>query len=193
MRMFKEEVILKGCRDGKRNAQKQLYDRFVSPMLAVCLRYARSRDEAEDLLQEGFLKVFQNINSFRQQGSLEGWIKRIMVNHALNHFKKNRKIPFFEDVTEINEQDIIDTNDDIQVSAPIPPEKLLSLIQTLPEGYRMVFNLYVFEDYTHKDIAVAMNISENTSKTQLMKARRYLQKLLIDFLPQQKTALVDEK
>lgn len=191
--MFKEEAILKGCREGKRQAQKQLYDRFVSAMLSVCLRYSRSKDEAEDLLQEGFLKVFQNINSFRQQGSLEGWIKRIMVNHALNHHKKNRKTPYFEDVDDVNEQEIVDLHEEVPITTPISPEKLLELIQRLPEGYRMVFNLYVFEDYTHKDIAIAMNISENTSKTQLMKARRQLQKMIIDFLPNTETALVNEK
>ena len=191
--MFKEEAILKECREGKRHAQKQLYERFVSPMLAVCLRYARSRDEAEDLLQEGFLRVFHNINTFRQQGSLEGWIRRIMVNHALNHHKKNRKVPFFSDVDEINENEIIDQNEDLEITDPVPPEKLLEYIQSLPEGYRMVFNLYVFEDYNHKDIALAMNISENTSKTQLMKARRHLQKKVNELLHRNEIALVNEK
>ena len=191
--MFKEEIILKGCQEGKRHAQKELYDRFVSTMLAVCLRYARSRDEAEDLLQEGFLRVFQNINTFRQQGSLEGWIKRIMVNHALNHHKKNRKTPFFEDVDEISESEIIDQEENPEITEPVPPEKLLNFIQSLPEGYRMVFNLHVFEDYSHKDIALSLNISENTSKTQLMKARRHLQKKINDFLQKEEIALVNEK
>ena len=93
--MFDEQGILKGCREGRRSEQKQLYEKYVSPMLAICLRYSKSRDEAEDLVQEGFLKIFQNINTFRNNGSLEGWIKRIMINHALNQYKKNRKVPFF--------------------------------------------------------------------------------------------------
>jgi RNA polymerase sigma factor (sigma-70 family) len=191
--MVKEESILKGCKEGKRSAQKQLYDQYVSVMFAICLRYAKSQDEAEDLLQEGFLKVFQNINSFRQQGSLEGWIKRIMVNHALNHYKKTRKSLFFEDVDEINELEILDRDEENELTEPIQPEKLLEFIQSLPEGYKMVFNLYVFENYGHKEIAATLNISENTSKTQLMKARRHLQKKVHDFLPKQDKVLVDEK
>jgi RNA polymerase sigma factor (sigma-70 family) len=191
--MVKEESILKGCKEGKRSAQKLLYDHYVSVMFAVCLRYAKNHDEAEDLVQEGFLKVFQNINSFRQQGSLEGWMKRIMVNHALNHYKKNRKELFFEDVNEINELEILDQNEETDLPEPIPPEKLLEFIQSLPEGYRMVFNLYVFEDYGHKEIAATLNISENTSKTQLMKARRYLKKRVSDFLPKQEKVLVNER
>ena len=191
--MVKEESILKGCKEGKRSAQKQLYDQYVSVMFAICLRYAKSQDEAEDLLQEGFLKVFQSINSFRQQGSLEGWIKRIMVNHALNHYKKTRKSLFFEDVDEINELEILDRDEENELTEPIQPEKLLEFIQSLPEGYKMVFNLYVFENYGHKEIAATLNISENTSKTQLMKARRHLQKKVHDFLPKQDKVLVDEK
>ena len=191
--MVKEESILKGCKEGKRSAQKQLYDQYVSVMFAICLRYAKSQDEAEDLLQEGFLKVFQSINSFRQQGSLEGWIKRIMVNHALNHYKKTRKSLFFEDVDEINELEILDRDEENELTEPIQPEKLLEFIQSLPEGYKMVFNLYVFENYGHKEIAATLNISENTSKRQLMKARRHLQKKVHDFLPKQDKVLVDEK
>ena len=191
--MFDEQTILKGCREGKRNAQKQLYEKFVSSMFTVCLRYARSRDEAEDLLQEGFLRIFQNINSFRQQGSFEGWMKRIMVNHALNQHKKSRKSPFFEDVDEVSESELLTFQDDQEVNSPVPPEKLLELIQSLPEGYRMVFNLYVFEDYSHKEIASSLNITENTSKTQLMKARRHLKKKINELYPSSEIALVNER
>jgi RNA polymerase sigma-70 factor (ECF subfamily) len=191
--MFDEEIILKGCREGKRNAQKQLYDRYVSSMLAICLRYSKSRDEAEDLIQEGFLKIFQNINTYRKHGSLEGWIKRIMINHALNQYKKNRKIPFAEDVEEINENEILSFDEEVEYSEPVSPETLLAMIQSLPEGYRMVFNLYAFEGYSHKEIAEAMNFSENTSKTQLMKARRQLRKKYSDYTNMKETALVNER
>jgi len=191
--MFDEEIILKGCREGKRSAQKQLYDKYVSSMLAICLRYSKSRDEAEDLIQEGFLKIFQNINTYRKHGSLEGWIKRIMINHALNQYKKNRKIPFAEDVEEINENEILSFDEEIETSEPVPPEALLGMIQSLPEGYRMVFNLYVFEGYSHKEIAEAMNFTENTSKTQLMKARRQLQKKYYEYTNLTETALVNER
>jgi RNA polymerase sigma factor (sigma-70 family) len=191
--MFDEEIILKGCREGKRIAQKQLYEKYVSSMLAICLRYSKSRDEAEDLIQEGFLKIFHNINTYRKRGSLEGWIKRIMINHALNQYKKNRKIPFAEDVDEINESEILLFDEEIDNIEPVPAETLLSMIQSLPEGYRMVFNLYVFEKYSHKEIAEAMNISENTSKTQLMKARRQLQGKIFEFTNMKETALANER
>ena len=191
--MFDEQGILKGCREGRRSAQKQLYERFVSPMLAICLRYSRSRDEAEDLLQEGFLKIFQNINTFRNHGSLEGWLKRIMINHALNQYKKNRKVPFTEDVEDIPEAEILFDNEEMEDSVKVPPEKLLEMVQALPEGYRMVFNLFVFEEYTHKEIAETLNISENTSKTQLLKARRQLQKKVFEFMNLKETALVNER
>jgi RNA polymerase sigma factor (sigma-70 family) len=191
--MFDEENILKGCREGKRIAQKQLYDKYVSLMLAICLRYSKSRDEAEDLLQEGFLKIFQNINTYRKQGSLEGWIKRIMINHALNQYKKNRKIPFAEDVDSINENEILSVHEEIEKNEPVPAETLLAMIQSLPEGYRMVFNLYVFEGYSHREIAEAINFSENTSKTQLMKARRQLQEKIFEYTNMKETAFVNER
>ena len=191
--MFDEQGILKGCREGKRSAQKQLYERFVSPLLAICLRYSKSRDEAEDLLQKSFLKIFQNINTFRNHGSLEGWIKRIMINHALNHYKKNRKTPYTADVEEINETDILTDTEEFENAEPVPPGILLEMVQSLPEGYRMVFNLFVFEEYSHREIAETLNISENTSKTQLMKARRHLQKRIAEFINLKETALVDER
>ena len=191
--MLIDETILQGCIEGKRNAQYELYRKFASTMLGVCLRYAQSREEAEDILQEGFLKVFQKIASFRQEGSLEGWIKRIMINHALNRFRKNRKQPFYEDIEEINETEIIDTNETAAISETYPTEVLLSMIQSLPQGYRVVFNMYVFEDFSHKDIAESLNISENTSKTQLMKARRLLQKKLEEFKQKQRLTIIDGK
>jgi RNA polymerase sigma-70 factor (ECF subfamily) len=162
-------------------------------MLGVCLRYSQSREEAEDILQEGFLKVFQNIASFRKEGSLEGWIKRIMINHALNRFRKNRKLPFYEDIEEINETEIIDTNEEPAISEPFLAEILLSMIQSLPQGYRVVFNMYVFEDFSHKEIGETLNISENTSKTQLMKARRLLRKKLEEFKQKQHLAFANGK
>ncbi len=191
--MFIEETILQGCIEGKRNAQYQLYRKFSSIMLGVCLRYSQSREEAEDILQEGFLKVFQNIASFRKEGSLEGWIKRIMINHALNRFRKNRKLPFYENIEEINETEIIDTNEEPAINEPFLAEILLSMIQSLPQGYRVVFNMYVFEDFSHKEIGETLNISDNTSKTQLMKARRLLRKKLEEFKQKQHLAFANGK
>ena len=182
--MLIDETILQGCIEGKRNAQYQLYRKLASTMLGVCVRYSQSRQEAEDVLQEGFLKVFQNIASFRKEGSLEGWVKRIMINHALNRFRKNRKQPFYEDIEEINETEIIETIEESAINESYPAELLLTMIQSLPPGYRVVFNMYVFEDFSHKEIAETLNISENTSKTQLMKARRVLRKKLEEYKQQ---------
>jgi RNA polymerase sigma factor (sigma-70 family) len=175
--MAVEDSILAGCIAGKRSAQQQLYLRFSSTMMAVCVRYAGNRQEAEDILQEGFLKVFSNISSFRKEGSLEGWIKRIMINHALNRYRKSRREPFLEDIDEINETEILDTYGET-IQENIPAGELMEMIRSLPKGYRMVFNMHVFEEYGHKEIAEALGITENTSKTQLMKARRMLRKML---------------
>jgi RNA polymerase sigma factor (sigma-70 family) len=175
-----ETHILEGCIAGKRKFQYLLYQKFAPAMLAVCYRYSQDRMEAEDILQEGFLKVFQKITTYRQEGSLEGWIKRIMINHALNRFRKNRQTPFLEDIAEINETEILNENEPANPVEPIPAETLLALIQSLPQGYRLVFNLYVVEDFSHKEIAETLNISENTSKTQLLKARRLLRQKIED-------------
>jgi RNA polymerase sigma-70 factor (ECF subfamily) len=172
--MIVDESILEGCIAGKRDAQYQLYRKFASSMLAICFRYAKNRDEAEDFLQEGFMKVFQNISSFRREGSFEGWMKRIMINNALNELKKNRKMPFLEDIEMINETEIIDQDAFRGTQDPVPADVLQEMIRSLPEGYRIVFTLYVMEEYSHKEIAETLNISENTSKTQLLKARRTL-------------------
>ncbi|MEI7490086.1 MAG: sigma-70 family RNA polymerase sigma factor [Bacteroidota bacterium] len=172
--MVIDEKIVKDCIAGKRQAQKLLFDTFAPLMLGVCIRYCRDRDEAEDILQEAFIKVFQNIHSFRGEGSLTGWIKRVVVNHAINYINKRNKIARHEKIDEIRETEIIDMNEVIEFPEEYNPALLLKLIQELPSGYRTVFNLHIFEDYGHKEIAEALGISENTSKTQLFKARRWL-------------------
>jgi len=176
--MSVEAEILQGCINGEREAQEQLYRRFAPTMLGICMRYTKSRDEADDVMQEGFIKVFSNIHRFRQEGSFEGWIKRIMVNTALNHYHKAQKLNSHRNIDDIRETDIIDDN------TPMPKtrftqKQMLDAIQELPEGYRKVFNMYVFEKYKHKEIAEMLDISVNTSKSQLSKARIYLKKVLI--------------
>ncbi len=176
--MIVEDSILEGCIAGKRSAQALLYKKFAGTMLGVCMRYSSSRVEAEDIAQEGFIKVFQRITSFRKEGSFEGWMKRIMINQALNHYRKSRKVPYHSVIEEIDETEILDMEEPEPLN-PIPADTLLAMIQKLPEGYRMVFNLYVFEEYSHKEIAESMNVSESTSKTQLLKARRLLRKNIL--------------
>lgn len=172
-----DEQIIQACIDGNRIAQEKLYKKFASQMLGVCLRYTNSYDEAEDILQEGFIKVFLNLENFRKEGSFEGWIKRIMINTALNHYHQNKKNLENKDFDEIKEIEIIDEDDEIEI--PYSEDEMLEAFQNLPDGYKTVFNLYVFEDFKHKEIADQLNISVNTSKSQLSKARTYLQKSLV--------------
>lgn len=168
-----EEIILRGCRKGKAKAQRELYDRYATTMLGVCLRYVKNKAEAEDVLQEGFIKVFKNLKNYNGEGSLAGWIYRIMVNTALNYLRSKKKIQFVE-----YEGNVPDTSDDSQVEPPFSKQQFMDAIHDLPDGYRTVFNLYVLEGYKHREIADILEISINTSKTQLAKARQMLKKTL---------------
>jgi RNA polymerase sigma-70 factor (ECF subfamily) len=171
-----EEQIIDGCIAGERRIQKLLYDRYSPTMLGICMRYSKSQDEAQDIMQDGFVKVFTNIDTFRKQGSFEGWIKRIMVNTALNHYHKNQK-NMHQNIDDIRENKILDDSVPEQ-KLPYTQMEMLQAIRSLPEGYSIVFNLYVFEKFKHREIAEQLNISVNTSKSQLSKARIYLQKSL---------------
>jgi len=173
--MDKELKLIEGCLAGKRKAQNEFYSRFAPALFGICLRYASNKFEAQDMLQEGFIKVFSSLASFENKGSIEGWIKRVVVNNALNYLRAKAKLQFTSDLSEI--ENLADNIPEIDETAPPPDSNtMLGLIQQLPEGYRMVFNLYVMEDYSHKEIAEIAGISENTSKTQLMRARNLLQK-----------------
>ena len=165
------EQLIKRCIDNDPVAQELLYRRFAAKMFGVCLRYAPNKMEAEDILQEGFVKVFNNLKKFRGDGSFEGWIRRTMVNTAINHYRRN--VRYFQDI-DIDSVDIHDTFDKDGISN-LTEAELLKLVQELPEGYRMVFNLYVIEGYSHKEIGEQLNIAENTSKSQLSRARGVLQ------------------
>jgi RNA polymerase sigma-70 factor (ECF subfamily) len=144
-------------------------------MLAVCRRYTNSLEDAEDVLQDGFIKVFNNLDKYRRDGSLEGWVRRIMVNTALNQYRSNLKTLYQLDIDELQQviEDARPSNFD-KLNANV----LLKMIETLPDGYKLIFNLYEIEGYAHKEIAEMLNISINTSKSQLLKARRVLQKKL---------------
>jgi len=172
-----EEQIIDGCIAGDRRAQKMLYDQHSPTMLGICYRYSKSSDEAQDIMQDGFIKVFSNIESFRRQGSFEGWIKRIMVNTALNHYHKNQKL-LHQNIDDIRETKIIIDDDGPKRKLPFNQMEMLQAIRSLPDGYSVIFNLYVFEKYKHREIAEMLNISVNTSKSQLSKARNYLKKVL---------------
>jgi RNA polymerase sigma factor (sigma-70 family) len=181
-----EEILIKQCIDWDRTAQKKLYERFCSKMFAVCLRYSSGREEAEDTLQEGFMKVFNNLVNFKSEGSLEGWIRRILVNTALEKFRK-KKIQFVSMNSSLNGNGLnghsngqahhepVTTSDAI---GHMEMKELLGLIQKLPPGCRTVFNLYVIDGFKHKEIAEQLGISEGTSKSNLSDARAMLQKAL---------------
>ena len=190
--MLPEDKLIELCKKGKQQAQEELYDRFSSAMLATCMRYTGNRAEAEDLLQEGFIKIFKNIYDFRykNQGSLAAWIKRIMVNTSISYLRKKKQLMFIENIESYNsfenDEEIIDENDSNYPDS----EQLMKLISELPEGYRLVFNMYVFEDYGHKEIAQMLGITEGTSKSQLSKARLYLQKQLNNMKESKKKLLL---
>ena len=175
--MVPEKNIIEGCIAGDRYMQKLLYQKFASKMLGICMRYCKSKDEAEDVLQDSFIKIFKNITTFKEAGSFEGWIKRIVVNTALNNYRSNFKRYFQTEIDEIHETSQMQhiANDSLS------EKELLKMIKELPEGYRMVFNLYAIEGYTHKEIGEMLEISENTSKSQLSRARVYLQKKLTEY------------
>jgi RNA polymerase sigma factor (sigma-70 family) len=170
-----EQLLIKGCAAGERAFQTKLYNLFAPKMLGVCLRYARNREEAEEILQEGFLRVFTYITTFKGAGSFEGWIRKIMVNCALARYRNKSSL---QPVIRLNTSghDVIDSAD---ISSNLDAKELLNLVQTLPAGYRIVFNLYVFEGYKHREIAEVLGISEGTSKSNLSDARSFLQKALM--------------
>lgn len=151
-------------------AQKQLYERYAPRMYGISLRYAGHTLEAQDILQEGFIRVFQKLNQFRFQGSLEGWIRRIFINTAITLAKREMKFSRREELTSKHQT----ADDDLDGLERLSQQDLLYLIQQLPTGYRTVFNLYEIEGYTHSEIGKMLKISENTSKSQLFAARRSL-------------------
>src|SRR6187455_1083572 len=173
--MLSENELIEGCRKGNRASQKALYDRYCRKMLVVCLRYSKTTAEAEDILQEGFVKVFNAIKDFRQESKLETWITRIMVNTALNAQRKKMYLYPMVDV-----EDLRLPEQEVSLSG-IHFNQLLELIQSLPQGCQIVFNMFAIEGYSHKEIAELLGISEGTSKSQFARAKSLLQqKLLIE-------------
>ncbi len=173
--MYTDHELIARCLANDPKAQEFLYKRFSRLMYGVCLRFARNTLEADDILQEGFIKIFTYLKDFRHEGSLEGWVRRTIINTAINYYNsrvndwRETSIEKAESYQAVAEDTLerISTND------------LLKLIQELPEGYRIVFNLYVIEGYTHQEVAEMLNISENTSKSQLSRARAALQQRIV--------------
>jgi RNA polymerase sigma factor (sigma-70 family) len=173
--MYTENEIIDGCIKKNRNMQKILYDKYASKFYVICLRYVYDKAEADDILQDGFLKIFTNIGQFSREHSLEGWMRRVIVNTAITHYKKNQKHYFQKELEDINETDIENFN---VLDAEFTQDELLQTIQRLAEGYKMIFNLYAIEGYKHKEIAEMLNIDEATSKSQFHRARKIIQEKL---------------
>jgi RNA polymerase sigma factor (sigma-70 family) len=166
-----EVDIIEGCVNGNRISQKALYDRFASKMFGLCLRYAPDYHTAEDLLQEGFVKIYYNIYKYNGSGSFEGWMKRVFINHAIEQLRRNDRYFGAEDIDKIPEN-VTGGNDIIN---KLNMDDLLNLVRSLPTGYRTVFNLYVIEGFSHKEIAEMLGVTEGTSKSQLARAKTMLQ------------------
>ena len=165
-----DNTLVKECLNENSKAQKALFDKFAPKMLSVCLRYMKNTEQAEDALQDGFIKVFRYLKSYENTGALEGWIRRIIVNTCLDELKKNKKLLLNVSVEEVEYK--LESNDFVQEQ--MMADDLLKLIQSMPEGYRVIFNMFAIEGYTHQEIATKLGISESTSKSQYLRARGYL-------------------
>lgn len=164
------------CLKGDQRAQKALFEKFSGKMMSVCMRYAGERQRAEDMLQDGFVKVFQHLNKFRGQGSFEGWIRRTVMNTALDHLRKETKLAVDVDISEAEYL----AGDKESSVGRLRVEEMMQIIAKMPVGYRTVFNMYAIEGYSHQEIAEALGVTESTSKTQYRKARTYLMNLIVE-------------
>ncbi|MCD6069287.1 MAG: polymerase, sigma-24 subunit, subfamily protein [Bacteroidetes bacterium] len=169
--------IVEGCRSGDHSAYKLLFKRYYRQLLGIALRYSRNREEAEDTVQDAFIKIFQGIGSYRDSGSFEGWIKRIVQYTAINSYKNNLRSHMHVDICD-TETELSDKSFE-QFFYDFDPEEIIGFLQQLPEGYRMVVNLYFIDGYSHKEISGMLDISTGTSKSQLFKAKNFLRHLMI--------------
>jgi RNA polymerase sigma factor (sigma-70 family) len=173
--VLSDEVLIEGCKKHDRHMQQKLYDKYSKSMYVVSLRYCRMQQEAEDILQEAFIKVFQSIGRFRGECTLPYWIKRVVVNTALNHQRSKLYMFPMVDITDLNNQ-----GDQANVLSDLCYEELLELVQALPDGCRIIFNLHAIEGFKHQEIAEMMKISEGTSKSQYARAKMLLQAKVIE-------------
>jgi RNA polymerase sigma factor (sigma-70 family) len=170
-----EEALIKGCLGNEASAQLELYRLYSPRMLSVCYRYAKSREDAEDMLQEGFIKVFTQIKQFRNEGVLEGWIRKIMVHTCINHLKKNRK---FSDSVDIIFAGAMPVGEEA-IPSIIQAKQVVECIRMLPMGYRTVLNLFAIEGYSHREIGRMLDIEESTSRSQYTRAKAMLEDILL--------------
>lgn len=170
-----EELIIAGCMHNDPSSQRELYNRFSAKMMSVCYRYAQGREDAEDMLQEGFIKVFTQIHTFQNKGAFEGWIRRIMVHTCINFLKKNKK---FTDNVDIAHAGYLHIKEET-IPSIMQAKQVIECIRMLPVGYKTVLNLYAIEGYSHREIANMLDIEESTSRSQYTRAKSMLENILI--------------
>jgi RNA polymerase sigma factor (sigma-70 family) len=170
-----EDLLIQGCLRNEASAQQELYHRYSPKMLSVCYRYAKSREDAEDMLQEGFIKVFTQIHQFQNRGALEGWIRRIIVHTCINNLKKNKKFSDSVDIIHAASVPVREEN----IPSILQAKQVVECIRLLPMGYRTVLNLYAIEGYSHKEIAAILDIEESTSRSQYTRAKAMLEDILV--------------
>ena len=170
-----EEAILKGCLQNEAASQRELYNRYSPKMLSVCYRFAQNREDAEDMLQEGFIKVFSQIHTFENRGAFEGWIRRIVVHTCINILKKNNR---FNEMVDIIHATAVQVREE-SIPSIIQAKQVVECIRMLPIGYRTVLNLYAIEGYSHREIGEMLDIEESTSRSQYTRAKAMLEDILI--------------
>lgn len=171
--MFNLEQVIEGCIKNKRKAQIELYTHYAPMLMAVCLRYVADKSEAEDILQDSFFKILKNIKEYKGKGHFENWMKKIVVNTAITNFHREKKHYYHEEIETVKDVDLqikITPHHELEV------KELYELLKTMPEGYRIIFNLYAIEGFKHKEIAEKLNIDESTSKTQYLRAKNWIVK-----------------
>lgn len=175
--MMEISQLIAACKKQNRNAQKELYEQFAPKMMGVCLRYSNNRENAEDLLHDGFIQAFTHISSFQGKGSFEGWLRKIFVNLALQNFRDEKKSKLINsDVNDLNIEIVDHVEENIEDIIGISNSEILKMIAELPQGYRAVFNLYVFEDMSHREIGQMLGITEVASRSQYSRAKSLLKK-----------------
>ena len=184
-----DNSLADGCKAGDRNAMRALYERFYSPMPGVCMRYAANYADAEDFVQDGFIKVFSDIRSFKGTGSLEGWIRRVIINSVLMQLRKSKKEYAYDNmeiVMDASDEELSknesESNENPVDILELSQQEAVEIIQTLPDGFRKVLNLYVIDGYKHREIAEMLNISVGTSKSQLNRARKLMKQKLVEHI-----------
>jgi RNA polymerase sigma-70 factor (ECF subfamily) len=175
------EKLIKGCKKNEPSAQAKVYQLFAGKLFAVSLKYAQNYEDAEDILQDSFILIFDKIRQYNNKGSFEGWMKRITINVALQKYRQGKKL-------QVVRNEVVESEETVELEEELEADFLLDLIQQLPDQYRLVFNLYVLDHFSHKEIAEMLNISEGTSKSNLSRARKILKEKIITYQQKQEKA-----